>query len=105
MSKMPIVGGFIGGLVRAHEHLATLVNDETTVIPAHGPAITGSELTQHRDMYRQLFRDLSYLMNQGMGYDDVVKINPLRDHESRFGDPSRFLDGAYRSKLMAYVPN
>jgi glyoxylase-like metal-dependent hydrolase (beta-lactamase superfamily II) len=98
-------GGFIGGLVRAHENLAALVNDETIVVPADGPAFTGKELQQHRDMYQQLFRDLSYLMNQGMGYNDVVKINPLRDHESRFGDPSRFLDGAYRSKLMTYVPN
>ena len=98
-------GGFIGGLVRAHESLAALVNDESVVIPAHGPAISGGDLLRHRDMYQQLFRDLSYLMNRGMGYDDVVKINPLRGHQSGFGDPSQFLDGAYRSKLMAYVPN
>lgn len=98
-------GGLIGGLVRAHEILAEKVNDETLVIPAQGPVITGAELRRHRDMYRQLFRDFSYLMNRGMGYDDVVKINPLRAYERQFGDPSRFLDGAYRSKLMSYVPD
>ena len=56
-------------------------------------------------MYRQLFRDVSYLMNEGMGFNDVVAINPLRGREDEFGDPSRFLDGAYRSKEMAEVPN
>src|SRR5690606_23230287 len=55
-------GRFIGGLVRAHESVAALVNDEPVVIPAHGPAISGGDLLRHRDMYQQLFRDLSYLM-------------------------------------------
>ncbi len=98
-------GGIVGGLVNAHEMLADLVNDETIVVPAHGPAITGAELKEHRDMYRQLFRDFSYLMNQGMGYDDVPVINPLRDYEDKFGPAAQFLDGAYRSKQMSYVPD
>ena len=37
-------GAFIGGLVRAHERLAELVDDDTLVIPAQGPAITGAEV-------------------------------------------------------------
>jgi hypothetical protein len=56
-------------------------------------------------MYAQLFRDINYLMNHGMGYNDVVDINPLYGHEDEFGDPSAFLDGVFRSKLMAYVPD
>jgi glyoxylase-like metal-dependent hydrolase (beta-lactamase superfamily II) len=98
-------GGIIGGLVQAHETLGEIVNAETIVVPAQGPAITGADLLRHRDMYRQLFRDVSYLMNEGMGYNDVVFLNPLKGHEEEFGDPSVFLDGAYRSKEMAEVPN
>lgn len=98
-------GGIIGGLVQAHETLAEMVNDDTVVIPAEGSPITGADLKRHRDMYRQLFRDVSFLMNEGMGYNDVVQINPLRGHEAEFGDPSQFLDGAYRSKEMAEVPD
>lgn len=98
-------GGMIGGLLQAHEVLGGLVNDDTVVIPAHGPAITGADLVRHRDMYRQLFRDLNWLMNKGMGYNDVADLNPLQGHEGEFGDPSRFLDGAFRSKEMAYVPH
>lgn len=98
-------GAIIGGLVQAHETLSEIVSDDTLVIPAQGPPVTGAELVRDRDMYRQLFRDLSYLMNEGMGYNDVVAINPLRGREEAFGDPSAFLNGAYRSKEMAEVPN
>ncbi len=98
-------GAIIGGLVQAHEKLAEIVSDDTVVIPAHGPAITGADLKRHRDMYRQLFRDVSHMMNNGMGYDDAPVINPLRGHEDEFGDPSEFLNGAYRSKEMAEVPS
>jgi glyoxylase-like metal-dependent hydrolase (beta-lactamase superfamily II) len=98
-------GGLIGGLVIAHETLVAATDDETVVIPAQGPPVSGAELRDHRDMYAQLFRDFSYLMNHGWGYNDVVDINPLQDHEAEFGDPSRFLDGAFRSKEMAYVPD
>jgi glyoxylase-like metal-dependent hydrolase (beta-lactamase superfamily II) len=98
-------GAIIGGLTQAHETLAEHVGPETLVVPAQGPVITGADLVHDRDMHRQLFRDLSFLMNEGMGYDDVVAINPLRGQEARFGDPSAFLDGAFRSKEMAEVPN
>ncbi len=98
-------GAIIGGLTQAYETLGEIVNAETVVVPAQGPTITGAQLVAHRDMYRQLYRDLAYLMNEGMGYNDVVALNPLRGHEGEFGDPSRFLDGAYRSKEMAEVPN
>ena len=98
-------GGLIGGLVRAHETLAARVSDDTIVVPAHGPVMTGAELKAQVGMYQQLFRDLNYLMNHGMGYNDVVALNPLQGREAVFGDPSRFLDGAYRSKQMAYVPD
>jgi hypothetical protein len=44
-------------------------------------------------------------MNQGLGPEDVVKRNPLKQYEAEFGDPSAFLNGAYRSMLIAYVPD
>lgn len=98
-------GGLIGGLVRAQETLAEMVNDETVVIPAEGAPMTGAQLKQDVAMYQQLFRDINWLMNKGMGYNDVVDLNPLEGREDRFGDPSAFLDGVFRSKEMTYVPD
>jgi hypothetical protein len=44
-------------------------------------------------------------MNMGFGAEDAVAHNPLKAYEAEFGDPSAFLDGAYRSMLIAYVPD
>lgn len=98
-------GAWLGGRVRAHERLAALVRPNTRVVSAHGRLITGSDIVRHRDIYQELFRTMIAYMNQGMGPEDAVKRNPLKQYEAEFGDPSVFLDGAYRSMLIAYVPD
>jgi len=98
-------GAWLGGRVRAHERLAQLVRPDTRVVPANGRLITGSDIVRHRDIYQELFRTMIGYMNKGMGPEDVVKLNPLKQYEAEFGDPSVFLYGAYRSMLIAYVPD
>ena len=44
-------------------------------------------------------------MNMGLGAEDVVERNPLEKYEPELGDASAFLDGAYRSMQIAYVPD
>jgi glyoxylase-like metal-dependent hydrolase (beta-lactamase superfamily II) len=97
-------GAWFGGRVRALERLAELVNADTRVAPAHGRLITGSDIVRQRDIYRELFVTMIGYMNMGLGAEDVVERNPLERYEGELGDPSAFLDGAYRSMLIAYVP-
>ena len=98
-------GAWFGGRVRALQWLAELVDSGTRVVPAHGPLMTGSDIIRHRDIYQQLFETMIGYMNLGLGAEDVVERNPLQQYQSEFGDPSAFLDGAYRSMLIAYVPD
>ncbi|HEX6999114.1 MAG TPA: MBL fold metallo-hydrolase [Gammaproteobacteria bacterium] len=98
-------GAWLGGRVRALEWLAELTNPDTRVVPADGPMLTGRDMVRHRDLYQDLFLTMIDYMNMGMGIDDVVRLNPLEAYEAEFGDPSAFLDGAYRSMLIAYVPD
>jgi cyclase len=98
-------GGWTGGLVRAHEALAAIVKPDTKVVPAEGKLITGADIIRHRDMYQALFKQLFMYLNKGFGPSDVVAERPLKAHEAEFGDPTQFLIGAYRSILMAYVPD
>jgi hypothetical protein len=67
--------------------------------------LTGQELVRQRDLYQELFTTLIGYMNMGLGADDVVERNPLAKYESEFGDASAFLDGAFRSMQIAYVPD
>jgi glyoxylase-like metal-dependent hydrolase (beta-lactamase superfamily II) len=98
-------GAWFGGRVRALQWLAELVAPDTRVVPADGPLITGRDIVRHRDIYDELFETLIGYMNRGFGPEDAVEHNPLEEYEEEFGDPSAFLDGAYRSMLIAYVPD
>jgi cyclase len=98
-------GAWFGGRVRAVERLAERVDPDTRVVPAHGRLMTGRDIVRHRDIYQNLFETMIGYMNRGFGAEDVVADNPLEAYEAEFGDPSAFLDGAYRSMLIAYVPD
>jgi cyclase len=98
-------GAWLGGRVRALERLATLVKPDTRVVPANGRVMTGTDIVRHRDMYQKLFTTMIGYLNMGMGPEDAVQRNPLKEYQSEFGDPSAFTYGALRSMMIAYVPD
>jgi cyclase len=98
-------GAWLGGRVRALEWLAKLVKPDTRVVPAQGRLLTGRDIVRQRDIYDKLFETMIGYMNMGFGPEDAVAHNPLKQYEAEFGDPSAFLQGAYRSMLIAYVPD
>lgn len=98
-------GAWLGGRVRAVQRLAGMVKPDTRVVPADGSPLTGRDVVRQRDIYDALFVQMVDFMNMGYGAEDVVRDNPLKEYEAEFGDPSAFLDGAYRSMLIAYVPD
>ncbi len=98
-------GAWVGGLVQAYETLASLARPDTRIVPANGPLVSGAEIARRRDIYQQLFKQLFVYFNKGFGADDVIAARPLKAYEAQLGDPARFLDGAYRSLFLAYVPD
>jgi glyoxylase-like metal-dependent hydrolase (beta-lactamase superfamily II) len=98
-------GAWYGGRVRALERLAAIVEPDTRVVPAGGRLLTGRDIVRQRDIYDELFMTMIGYMNMGLGADDVVQRNPLEQYEAEFGDASAFLEGAYHSMQIAYVPD
>jgi glyoxylase-like metal-dependent hydrolase (beta-lactamase superfamily II) len=98
-------GAWLGGRVRALERLADLVKPDTRVVPANGRVMTGTEIVRHRDMYQKLFTTMIGYLNMGLGPEDAVQRNPLKEYQSEFGDPSAFTYGALKSMMIAYVPD
>jgi cyclase len=98
-------GGWLGGLVRAYEKLATVVKPDTRVVPAEGKLLTGADIVRYRDVYQKLFTQMFDYFNKGFGPSDAVAARPLKDYEDELGDASVFIAGAYRSLLQAYVPD
>ncbi len=98
-------GGWLGGLVRAYEKLATIVKPDTRIVPADGKLLTGADIVRYRDVYQKLFSEMFVYFNKGFGPSDAVAARPLKDYENELGDASVFIAGAYRSLLQAYVPD
>src|SRR5690606_8795331 len=98
-------GAWYGGRVRAFQRLADLVRPDTRVVPADGPLMTGRDVMRHRDIYVELFETMIGYMNMGLGAEDVVARNPLAKYEPEMKGAGPFLDGAYRSMQIAYVPD
>lgn len=98
-------GAWFGGRVRAFERLGNLVKPDTRVVPADGRLMSGSDVVRQRDIYLELFQTLISYMNMGLGAEDVVARNPLEMYAAELGDASAFLDGAFRSMQIAYVPD
>ncbi len=114
-------GGFMHGFVRSYDILAELVKPDTIVVPANGPLMTGADVVKMKDLYWQLFRQFFVLFNKGLGPRDVAEFNagkefkgvvpivadrPLIGHPvlKQLGDPSQFLEFAYRSTQLATLP-
>ena len=98
-------GGWLGGLVRAYEKLATVVKPDTRIVPAEGRLLTGADIVRYRDIYQKLFTQMFVFFNKGYGPSDAVAARPLKDYEDELMDVSEFIAGAYRSLLQAYVPD
>jgi glyoxylase-like metal-dependent hydrolase (beta-lactamase superfamily II) len=98
-------GGWLGGLVRAYERLATVVKPDTRIVPADGKLLTGADIVRYRDIYQKLFTEMFVYFNKGYGPSDAAAARPLKDYEGELGDASEFLAGAYRSLLQTYVPD
>jgi len=98
-------GAWFGGRVRALEWLAELVEPDTRVVPAEGRLLTGRDIVRLRDIYDDLFETMIGYMNLGFGPEDAAASKPLEQYAAEFGDASAFVYGAYRSMLIAYVPD
>ena len=75
--------------MRALERLAKTVKPDTRVVPATGRMMTGSEIVRHRDMYQKLFTTMIGYLNMGLGPEDAVVRNPLKEYEKEFGERVR----------------
>ena len=98
-------GAWLGGRVRALQRLAGLVKPDTRVVPADGRVVTGADIMRQRDMYQKLFATMIGYLNMGLGPEDAVVRNPLKEYQPEFGEPSKFTYDALRSMMIAYVPD
>jgi len=97
-----ITGGWIGGIVGGLQRLQTLANDDTRIVPAHGPVLGMADLKAQYQMYGTIYDRLTQLLNKGRGPSEAVAAQPTKEFDAQMGNPDEFVRRAFES-LWGYL--
>lgn len=70
-------GGNVYNLMSTLDLVLQMIDDETKVIPGHGPMSDKAELTAYRAMIGQAVSQVEALHQQGMSLDEALATEPL----------------------------
>jgi glyoxylase-like metal-dependent hydrolase (beta-lactamase superfamily II) len=75
-------GGSLDGVIHALESIAALVDDETKIIPGHGPLANRADVIATLTMITQAKASVGKLVSQGMTDDEIIEAKPLAPFEA-----------------------
>ena len=78
-------GGSIDGFIAGHERMLALCNDQTRVIPGHGPVVGKAELQAYHDMVVTVRKRIYDLVRKGRTVEQVLAAQPTREFDERWG--------------------
>ncbi len=79
-------GGSIAGMIAAADKVLTIADDNTKIIPGHGPLATKTDLQAYRDMLVSVEAKIALLLKAGKTVDEVVDGRPTADFDKEWGD-------------------
>lgn len=78
-------GGSVTGLVAAVDSVLPRIDDDTKVIPGHGPLSDKAGLADFADMLRTVAGRIRKLIEAGEGVDAVIAAKPTAEFDERWG--------------------
>ena len=78
-------GGDVRGLIQVVNRVIHMADDDTKIIPGHGPLSNRAELTAYRDMLQAVVRAVEEGMEKALGLDAIVAQNPTRIYDAAWG--------------------
>ena len=93
-------GGSVDGFIAGQQHMIAMADDETKIIPGHGPLASKADLQTAVDMLIDSQARVKALVDDGMSLDEVKEANPLSVYDSwnwDFITTERMTETIYRS--------
>ena len=90
-------GGGLDGVILFCEAVLQEIEEDTIVIPGHGPVATYSDLAEYVVMLSTIRTRVVELIGQGATLDEVIAARPTAEWDEIKGDPVRLLDRAFAS--------
>lgn len=78
-------GGSINGLINAANTILKVADDQTKIIPGHGPLGDKAALIRYRDMLMQLRDSVAAAMTGGKSVEEVIAAAPTKALDRRWG--------------------
>ena len=78
-------GGNIKGMIAASDRYLELINDQTKIVPGHGPLATKADLVDYRTMLIAARDRMATLIADGKNEQDVIAAKPFADYDSKLG--------------------
>ena len=77
-------GGSLKGTLTAVEQLISMVNDETKIIPGHGPLANKADLVAYKDMLATAYLNLKAQKSMDKTIEQVQKAKPLKELDKKW---------------------
>ncbi|HSF16096.1 MAG TPA: MBL fold metallo-hydrolase [Vicinamibacteria bacterium] len=78
-------GGDVDGVIAAAESVLKLANDESKIIPGHGPLSTKKELQTYRDVLVEIRSRIQSHVSAGKSLEEVKAAKPTADWDAAMG--------------------
>ncbi len=98
-------GGWIVGMASGLETLIDVADENTRIVPAHGPILARADLVEQHGMYSTIAGRLQRAIRKGLGPDEVVALNPTAEFNAKWGDPREFVKMAFESLWGHFAPD
>lgn len=93
-------GGNVRGVQAAAEKVLTMVNDDTKIIPGHGPMATKADLIAYRDMLKTVIGAVEKAQGEGKSLEAVQEMKPAAQWDinpDAFIKGDAFVEAVYKS--------
>ncbi|MFQ5562822.1 MAG: MBL fold metallo-hydrolase [Parvularculaceae bacterium] len=94
-------GGGLNGYIAAQEYVLSMIDDDTKIIPGHGPLAGKADLERTLATLKSVRAKVQEAIDAGLNEEETVKADPLKDLNETWGQG--FINGeamtrtAYRS--------
>jgi cyclase len=78
-------GGSIDGMIASADKVLAMVNDQTKIIPGHGPLATPQDLRAFRNMLTKLRENVAKLIQEGKSLEETITAAPTKDLDAVWG--------------------
>ncbi len=98
-------GGSIQGMIDAADRILPMCDEQTRLIPGHGPMAGKAALQAFRDMLAGVRDGIQPLVDQGLTLEEVVRAQPTKAWDAQWGNgyfkPEKFVAIIYSDLTRA----